>query len=307
MVRPPARLTKAEPRGGSRGGWLGTALLLAALAASGAGCSVDSATNHYILAERLWADGKYQAAVAEFDRVAKRDPKGKLGMQALLRSANTEAIFLKNYPGAIAKFRRYTKVSENSSEILAIERQIGEILFTQLEEYKEAIQQYESLMRLDPGPEERPKYLYRMGKSHFFLWRFQEAISVFQRIQKEYSRTVWAERAAFEVGLTYFTSGGHRAEGDQESGEKPDARAYEKAIAAYEDFLKRFPDSELAPRARYGIASCYEELDQLEIAYNKYQELEKTYPSPSVIQIKLARIRERRERREQLDQRGRTL
>ncbi|MGZ3687127.1 MAG: hypothetical protein ACXVBW_02430, partial [Bdellovibrionota bacterium] len=50
-------------------------------------CSVDSAKNHYVLAEKLWSDRKYQASVSEFEKVTAKDPHGKLGLQALYRAA----------------------------------------------------------------------------------------------------------------------------------------------------------------------------------------------------------------------------
>src|SRR4051812_45961763 len=70
-------------------------------------CAVDSSKNRYLLAERLWSDGKYAAAVNEFDKVAARDPQSKLGRQALFRSAMTESLYLSNYSEAVRKFRLY--------------------------------------------------------------------------------------------------------------------------------------------------------------------------------------------------------
>ena len=73
--------------------------------------------------------------------------------------------------------------------------------------------------------------------------------------------------------------------------------AYQEAIDAYQKFLKAHPGSALAPEAQFGIASCLKELDQLDAAYHQYEALRGTYPSPKVIEVKLARIRERKMQR----------
>ena len=70
--------------------------------------------------------------------------------------------------------------------------------------------------------------------------------------------------------------------------------SYQEATEAYQAFIKKYPQSTLVPQARFGIASCLEELDQLDAAYQAYEALKDTYPSRNVIEIKLARIRERR-------------
>ena len=56
-------------------------------------------------------------------------------------------------------------------------------------------------------------------------------------------------------------------------------------------------ESTLVAEARFGIANCLEELDQLDAAYHSYEYLLNSYPSPKVIQIKLARLKERKAQR----------
>ncbi len=57
-------------------------------------CTVGSAKNRYLFAEKLWTDGKYEAAVAEFEKVAQKDPSGRLGNQDLFRAENNHAFFI---------------------------------------------------------------------------------------------------------------------------------------------------------------------------------------------------------------------
>lgn len=259
-------------------------------------CSVDSAKSRFILAERLWKDGKYAAAVQEFERVVSKDPRGKLGRQARFRAAMTESIYLGEYSDAIAKFKAFSEGAdpsvEGQQESWQAKLQIGEIYFSRLERYDEAILHYSAMIRARPDAPERGKILYRIGRSHFYLWQFDRAISAFEKVLKEDPLSEWAEKAMLEIGTSWFTSG------EQNPGDEEQAEPYQKAIKAYDAFLKRFPNSRFAVEARFGIASSLEELDQLDAAYEKYEALKETYPSPNVIEIKLTRIRERKEQRD---------
>jgi TolA-binding protein len=249
---------------------------------------VDNARNHYILAEKLWTDRNYSAAVSEFEKVISKDPRGKLGLQAMYRAAMTQSLFLNQYPEAIRKFKNYIQSSADSQSIWDAQLQIGEILYSKIEQYDQAIYHYRSLLKQKPKAREAPDLLFRIAKSHFYLFQFRDAIEVYSDLMKKYPTSSLAERAMFEIGATYFTRGEQGAEKDSDPEE-----AYQEAITAYEKFIKKYPQSRFVPEARFGMASCLEELDQLEDAYQAYAALKGSYPSPNVIEIKLIRIRER--------------
>ena len=135
-------------------------------------CSVDSARHHYVLAERLWGDKNYSASVTEFERVISKDPNGVLGQQALYRAATTEELFLGRFPEAIQKFRSLIQLSRDSELSRKAQAQIGDILFTHLENYEQAINHYQSLIQLDRDSSEAPGFLFRIAKSQFFLFQF---------------------------------------------------------------------------------------------------------------------------------------
>ena len=255
-------------------------------------CSAGSAKSHYLLAEKLWTDGKFVSAVSEFERTSQRDPRGKLGLQALFRAASTQSLFLSQYDDAVKKFHQYVELSEDTPEAWDAQRQIGDILFQKTEQYDPAIQHYKAIMKQRPDAAEMPEFLYRVAKSHFFLQQFEEAVDGYRELIRRFPATTQAEHAAYEIGLTAFTRGEQRP-----GGKGPGMEPYQEAMDAYLGFIKKYPSSAILPQARFGIASCLEELDQLDAAYQAYEALKTTYPSRNVIEIKLARIRERRAER----------
>lgn len=262
------------------------AAFLALLAASG--CGINSAKNHFVLAEKLWNDRKYEASVLEFEKVISRDPKGKLGLMALQRAATTQNLFLQQYPEAVRKLRQLAELTPEKDVIWDSQVQIGEILFSKTEDYAAALTHYQKLLTDFPTSDQVPEFLFRVGKCQFFLWKFEEAAATFQSIQKKFPKTPWAERALFELGQTYFTRG------EQKGGGK---ESFQEAIDLYQKFVSRYPKSERVTLAQFGIANSLEEMDQLDAAYDAYEALKSTYPSPAVIEVKLRRIRERQAQR----------
>lgn len=243
------------------------------------GCSGNSPKSRYVLAEKLWTDGRYSAAVAEFERVIARDPQGGLGLQALFRAANTQALFLHQYEEAVRKFRLYIERSSDPDMIWEAYKQIGDILYSRSERYDAAISHYNELVTAYPKAAELAEYRFRIARAHFLLGRWDHAISSYQDLIRLHPKDPWSERAAFEIGMTDFTRGG--------------PEACQRAIKTLNQFVIEHPRSQWRSEAEFGVAGCLEELDQLDAAYERYERIKSTYPSPKVIQIKMIRIRQR--------------
>lgn len=258
------------------------------LLVSAVGCSFNSPKKRFILAERLWTDKKYEAAVREFDKIVKRAPQSKLGVQALYRAAMTETVFLNRHTEAIERLKRVTAISSEAELVWSSRKQIGEILFEKLRRYAEAEIFYRELIEKHPEATEVPMFLFRVAKSQFYLWKFEESIQTFRSLHQRFPGTDQAQRALYEVGVAYYTGGEQEPGGYGASME-----VYEDAIKAYQEFIRTYPRSALVAQARFGIATCFEEMDQLEKARDEYLALQSIYPSPKVIKIKLIRIEQR--------------
>jgi TolA-binding protein len=226
--------------------------------------------------------------------VTTKDPHGKLGMQALYRAALTESLFLGKYVEASKRFQQYADLAGDTPAAWDALKHVGEILYSTLQRYDQSATHYQAMLQRRPDATEAPELHFRVAKSRFYLWEFDEAVAAYRDIIRRYRKHPIAEQAAYEIGVTYFTRGEQRPNAAQGSSGK---EAYQDAIDAFEDFIKQHPKSRLVAEARFGIANCLEELDQLDAAYHSYEFLKDTYPSPKVIAIKLARIKERKAQR----------
>lgn len=237
-------------------------------------------------------DKQYAASVAEFEKVTTKDPSGKLGIQALYRGAMTQSLFLSRFDDAIRKLKRFIELTDDPEAQWDAKVQIGEILYSKLEQYDAAATHYRALIQERPKSPLIAEFRFRVAKASFYLRQFDVALKEFAGITQSHPKTPWAEKASYELGFTVLTKSGQQTE--ERAGL---SAAYQEAIDAFDHFIKKYPQSELVPLARFGIANCLEEMDQLEAALHSYEALKATYPSPNVIEIKLARIRERQAQR----------
>ena len=62
-----------------------------------------------------------------------------------------------------------------------------------------------------------------------------------------------------------------------------------------------FPDTKFRTDIVFGLGSSYDELDDFEKAKQNYLQIKDTYPSPKVIDIRLAGIEKRRQKKSYRD------
>lgn len=225
------------------------------MAAGLSACGLNSAKKQYVLAETLWTEGNYAASVNEFEKVHARDPRGKLGLQALFRAATTQAFFLNQSEEAVKKYRLYAEVSTDPETSWEAQLQIGDILFMKLEQYDQAIQQYQALLKVKPQDKDAPLFLFRIGKSQFFLKQFKEAVDTWKQLSEKYPASPYAEQASYEMGVAYYTRGEQSTDGSKSA--TASNQSYHEAIRMFEGFLKKYPSSKFVPQAKFGIASCW--------------------------------------------------
>lgn len=268
------------------------AVPLSLLVLTGWACTVKSAREHYVVAERLWGDGNYKGAASEFERAASKDPSGVLGLQALFRASMTQTLFLDQPLDAIKNLKKYLEISaglEGPNESFAAKLLLGEIMFNKLGQYEQVITHYQGMLLERPSTPEAPELMFRIAKSNLFLWQFERAVDLFEDLRKKYPKSPQAERAAYEIGVSYFTGGEQKFSAEGEAG----IDAFQSAITAFQAFLKAYPRSALRDDAKLMMANCYEELDQLPDAYQLLKEIEPVHSARNLVRLRMRRIEQR--------------
>jgi tetratricopeptide (TPR) repeat protein len=253
-------------------------------------CTSQNPRDRFLLAERLWQEKNYSAAVTEYEKVVQKDPSSDLGIEAAFRAATTQTLFLNEHLGALKKLNRIVEVSRDHRLAHPAYKLIGEILFAKLEQYELAFQIYDKMLQFYPNDPEKDVYAYRIGKAQFHLLRFDDSIKTFRVVVDRYPGTESAKLAWFAIGVSEQTKG-HQ----QQSKEPRLAQdSFKQAVKDYTDFIRLYPADPLVLDAKFEIGNSLEELDQVDAAYEKFEEILEKYPNRTVVELKLKRIRDRK-------------
>jgi len=228
------------------------------------------------LAERLLQDKKYEASVHEFQQIVDKEPNGDLGKDALYRVATIQHHYMNNARAAEKTYRALLKRSTDKNFNKNIQETLANIYFDAFEDYPRAVETYSALYKENIRGDEAEYYSFKIGKALFLMSRFSEAIEFFRKQQERYPKGKYFYKAELEIGNAYSAS-----------------KDCKKAVKSF-DLVRSAGDAELKPLATFAEASCYEDLDVLDKAYDLFASIRGSYPVPSVVDLKMSKIKRRR-------------
>ena len=248
-------------------------------------CTIQSSlSNRYLTAEKLWSGKNYEAAVLEFDRIVKESPNSSIGLQALWRASTTRTLFLNDQEEALKGFETFLNRASESELAPQAQKEIGEIYFSKLASYQKAIDLYEKLVASKKfKPEDESLFSYRVARSYFLINKIKKSIDLDELFLQKYPHSALYLRAKLDLGEAWYAIG------------DSDKTSFPKAIKLFQEIeaTTKGTDPGVYAEAVFGEASAREELDQLEEAHKLYESLEKTYPAPNVVKVRMLRLEER--------------
>ncbi len=240
-------------------------------------CNANSSKNQYELAERLFMEAKYEASIHEFRKIVKKDPKSSLGIEALYRVGTIQRLYLRKPKLAIQSYKALISRSTDPQLVRKVRETIAEMYFSDFNNFGQAILYYQALVKDESTQNKKRDYfLYRLGRGMFLKGRFEEALKVFSEIETKYKFGEYYEKAMLAKADTLNSSGNCK-----------------EAIKTYE-LLSEKAQKNIKSLAIFGMANCYEELDNLDKAYDLLATIQNTYTTPHVIDLKMKKIKRRK-------------
>jgi len=258
-------------------------------------CSENAVKRQFIQAEKLWSQGYYQASVKELESLLRREGQNEndpIVTQALYRAGITQTLYLHQHEEALQKFEEFLKrnITDDQKKMVLLE--MGEILFSRLKSYERAYNHYDHLDESLLTAKEVDFVKIRKARCMHFLWKFDQAISILEPYlnNKDESKN---EKIILELGNVYLTYSR-----SPQISDKKILELNNKSIQIFSEFIEKFKNSINFAEAVIGLATAYEQLDQLEKALLVLSDAEKINPKNlRLIQLKKDRITERIQRR----------
>jgi outer membrane protein assembly factor BamD len=144
----------------------------------------------------------------------------------------------------------------------------GVYLLNEKHDFKAASKKFEEVDRQHPYSEWARKSLLMSAYSFYEARNYEESISAAKRYISLHPGTPDAAYAMYLVGASYF---------DQIADVSRDQGRTEKAIAALEEVVRKFPDSEYATSARRKIEGGRDQLAAKEMTIGRFYESKKNF------------------------------
>jgi len=230
-------------------------------------------------AEESWEKGDYQKAIDAYLVLAEEYPDDPLADQAQFQIANTYYLFLQQDRQAIRTFRDLIRRDPASPWSLTAQGLLGEIYERRLDDYHQAIVEYQHRINLSPGDEGSDEAQLGVARCYFSLGDFEQAREEYQIHLEQYPDSSRRDRALTGVADSYYVT-----------------RAYQSAIRYYREAAAVSSDPRLRTEAGLGIASCLEESGDLRAALEEFEKVARDHPNPGLVRQRIERIRERIEK-----------
>lgn len=232
---------------------------------------------------------EWEAAIKRFASLIRNYPKSASAPQALYewawceREAGRNGEARKRYGEFLERHPRARLAADVTVELAELE--------FEAEEIDAAADRLEKLVASGLRKALRPRVLYRLGRCHASRGDLKEAARTFEALLKVDPESGFAGRAAFQAGEArlklkeYEAAVGHfrRAAGSGSGiGERGLLRRgecealtgrWKESEASCAEFLKRYPESALAPRARFGRGWAQENQGKREEAVAEYRKV----------------------------------
>ncbi len=238
----------------------------------------------------------YLEAAKTYREAYKMNPKEDQGQYAAFQIGLC-LYRAKDYTNAITQLRSFVKNYPKSFVADHAQYTIGYI-YTIIERHDDAISAFEELLRSYPNSEQAPAAMYYIANSFFAKGDYEQAATRFRSLMGLYPTTYFGIEAlrglqeslsalgrgdeAIEVGKSYVESNPDGAMKEQISMKTIELFMrkgdYCSAAKEYQEFLKKYPDSEYGAEALYFMAKSQLELNDADAARASFGLLFARYP-----------------------------
>lgn len=225
-----------------------------------------------IKAQDLISSQNYNEAVVIFNRVLEKNPNDDVKVKIYYQLGEIYSLHLQDNISAIKNLKNIRSLTQDPLWIVKTEEKMGDINFSYLKNYKEALENYLTLESFIPKLKRFDFYNYRHALCLFNLNRHDDAKKLFEKIAEDQQHDFYDE-ALYQIGLINFED-----------------KNWKRAISYWSEYLRVSSDHQLKVQVRFLIANSYEMLEDLKKAYNFYYSILGDYPNTEVIKNRLNAI-----------------
>jgi tetratricopeptide (TPR) repeat protein len=249
-------------------------------------CTLGVSEQQWKLAESYIQQGQHLRAIEEYTRIVNLEQSGPMAVKAQSQIALIYEQHLKDYPRAIRAVRDvYRRAGEDTAAKLKARIQIANIYSGRMGDFSAASEEYEIIFReFGEQISEGPELFLAWAEALMESARFDAAADRLRRFREVFPGHIHGPRSLFLQAQCYLA-----------------AQKYDLSIETFREIIRRqsgLDDYEsMVAESYYGLGMSFEAKDDLDQALEAYRSSVLTYPNPSVVELKIERLKKRRQER----------
>jgi tetratricopeptide (TPR) repeat protein len=252
------------------------ALLALLFGTSIAGCTFSLDWYRQMRAKALIEKQNYPAGLEILQKIVASEPDSPGALEAARYGARIAHLNAKNYALAVEFFRHIVLRSPDAGERKNAQKLIAQIEFENLQDFNQAVLEYEKLLRLDNTPEETFRFRLNLAKSQLRMSNIDQAVTELDIVlsQKHSPDEIFEGRILKANTLIA-------------------AKRTTEAVTAWQELLKEFPEKSKKENVALNLVVVYEELKEFSKAIEVLQGMREGYAHPDFLDLRIQRLRER--------------
>ncbi len=222
------------------------------------------------------SSNNFKAAVVHYDNVVKRYEKTDLALRAAEESGRISYYELKDFRKAVDSYKHMVLYSPNASARLESQKKIAEINFEHLQNYEQAIVEYNRLLDLPHEKKEGAVYRLFIAKSYFYMNNFVQALVEVDSLVV--TDSVSPEQ--FEIL-------------ELKANTLLQIKKLDEAASVLNQLITKFPDRAKERQIGLILAVVYEEKKDFSKAIETLESIKNIYPSKDFIVTRIKNLKER--------------
>lgn len=220
-------------------------------------------------------NGDFSRAVFYYERISDLYPDSKLAPESLMRAAKISRIYLGKIKSALRFLNGIVLNYPDSEYYLPAQKEIADIFMDDLKNYNRAISEYSKLIQMNPPKDMLIDSRLRIARCFEYSGNYEQALIELRGLLDAGTdlNSEIKEKVEYKINVLLYI--------------KKDLNA---TIKRFEEFIKKYPDSELLPDAKFYLASAYADTGDFSRAIDLLNGIENTYRNPEAVRTKIQGI-----------------
>jgi tetratricopeptide (TPR) repeat protein len=240
------------------------------------GCSFSLDWYRQMRAKAAIEKQDFPAGLEILEKIMNANPDSQAALEAARFGARVAHLNAKNYVLAVEFFRHIVLRSPDASERKSAQKLIAQIEFENLQDFNQAVLEYEKLLRLDNTPEETFRFRINLAKSQLRMSNIDQAVTELDIVlSQQHSPDEIFEGRILKANTLIA------------------AKRMSEAVVAWQQILKEFPEKSKRENVALNLVVIYEELKEFSKAIDVLEGMREGYAHPDFLDLRIRRLRER--------------